>query len=117
MPDRSRKAIDQEHRDDRGTDKGCDLRVVEEVHGDYDLLPDATRSDEPQNGRRTDVALPLVERERGEAAHGLWEPPEEKNLKRASTCGPQRLHRTIRHRLQRLTVELSQNTGGVYRQR
>src|SRR5919199_4962286 len=115
-PDRRREAVHEQYHDDRRSHQRRNLRIIEEVHGDQDLLPYPSGSDEAQYGRRADVALPLVERERGEAAERLWEPPEEEGLQRAGPGRSQGFDRTRRHRLERLAQELAQDAGGVNRQ-
>ena len=59
----SREAVHEQHDDDRCSYQRCHLRVVEEVHGDGDLLPNTPGPDRCKHGRQADVALLLVQRE------------------------------------------------------
>ena len=53
----------EQHDDDCCSYQRCHLRVVEEVHGDGDLLPNTPGPDRCKHGRQADVALLLVQRE------------------------------------------------------
>jgi hypothetical protein len=58
----SREVVYEQHDDDRCSCQRYHLRVVEEVQGDGDLLPNIPGPDKSKYGRRADVALLLVQR-------------------------------------------------------
>ncbi len=107
------QGIGGEHQGDERGQERRHLPVLEEPHGEVDLLPDSARAHEAQHRRGAHVALECVERVRDHRGRRLRPDRRCKRLQPRSAGRVQREHRSGRDGLEQIGVDARQHAGGA----